>query len=193
MKNLITNDQLTSVLLNVYNDKQNLTLPQRRNISTIFNNLSKNTFNVENIIENKPEIIKSIVDKVVQKENIIKDAENIDIPQKELNIITSLLKDKNNSNLIMEKGLFVPENISQIIDNYKDVHESLNDLLKELQNIFDILTNKKDKEDNYKLDRAILNNLKEKIKKAFDEHLNELKKLNLIMLITILKLLVIII
>jgi hypothetical protein len=29
----------------------------------------------------------------------------------------------------MEKGLFVPENISQIIDNYKDVHESLNDLL----------------------------------------------------------------
>ena len=179
MKNLITNDQLTSVLLNVYNDKQNLTLPQRRNISTIFNNLSKNTFNVENIIENKPEIIKSIVDKVVQKENIIKDAENIDIPQKELNIITSLLKDKNNSNLIMEKGLFVPENISQIIDNYKDVHESLNDLLKELQNIFDILTNKKDKEDNYKLDRAILNNLKEKIKKAFDEHLNELKKLNI--------------
>ena len=179
MKHLITNDQLSSVLLNLYNDKQNLTLPQRRNISTIFNNLSKNTFNVESIIENKPEIIKSILDKVVEKENVIKDAENIDIPQKELNIITSIFKDKNNSNLIMEKGLFVPENISQIIDNYKDVHESLNDLLKELQNIFDILTNKKDKEENYKLDRAILNNLKEKIKKAFDEHLNELKKLNI--------------
>ena len=178
MKHLITNDQLTSVLLNVYNDNQNLTLPQRRNISTIFNNLSKNTFNVENIIENKPEIIKSIVDKVVQKENVIKDAENIDIPQKELSNITSILKDKNNSSLIVEKGLFVPENIPQIIDNYKDTHESLNDLLNELQNIFDILTNKKDKEDNYKLDRAILNNLKEKIKQAFDEHLNELKKLN---------------
>ena len=144
----------------------------------MFNNLLKNTFNVENIIEKKPEIIKSILDKVVQKENIIKDEKDIDIPQKELNIITSILSDKNNSSQIVEKNIVVPENITSIIDNYKGVHESLDELIKKLENIFNILTNKKDKVENYKLDKAILDNLKVKIKKAFDEHLNELKTLN---------------
>ena len=178
MKNLINNDELTSIILNIYNDKENLTLPQRRNISNIFYNLLKNTFNVENILEKKPEIIKSIIDKAVKKENVIKDVDNIDIPQKELQAISSMLKDKNNSTQLIEKNLISPDNISEIINNYKDVHESLNDSLNQLQNILDILTNKKGKEDNYKLDKAILNNLREKIKKAFDEHLNELKKLN---------------
>ena len=178
MKNYINNDELISNILKIYNDKEKLTVPQRRNISTMFNNLLKNTFNVENIIEKKPEIIKSILDKVVQKENIIKDEKDIDIPQKELNIITSILSDKNNSSQIVEKNIVVPENITSIIDNYKGVHESLDELIKKLENIFDILTNKKDKVENYKLDKAILDNLKVKIKKAFDEHLNELKTLN---------------
>ena len=178
IKNYINNDELLSILLNTYNDKDKLVISQRRNISTIFNNLLKNTFNVENIIGKKPEIIKSVLDKVVQKENIIKDEKDIDIPQKELNIITSILKDKNNSSQVFDKNIIIPENITNIIDNYKDVHESLNDSLNELQNIFDILTNKKDKVENYKLDRAILDNLKGKIQKAFDEHLNELKNLN---------------
>ena len=178
MKHLINNDELASIILKIYNDKDNLTLSQRRNISSMFYNLLKNTFNVENIIEKKPEVIKSIIDKVVLKENIIKDGENIDIPQKELSIIASILKDKNNANQLIEKNLITQENISSIIDNYKDVHESLNELIKELQNIFDILTNKKDKVENYKLDKAILDNLKQKIKLAFDEHLDELNKLN---------------
>ena len=177
MKNLINNDELMSLILKVYNDKDNLKLSQRRNISTMFYNLLKNIYNVENIIEKKPEVIQSILDKVVQKDNIIKDGENIDIPQKELNIITSIFKDKNNANQIMEKKLIVPENISSIIENYKDV-ESLNDLLNELQNIMDILTNKKDKVDNLNNDKALLDNLKEKIQKAFNGHLDELKKLN---------------
>ena len=177
IKNLINNDELNSIILKIYNDKDNLTLNERRNISTLFNNLLKNTFNVENILEKKPEIIKSIINKVLLKENIIKDENNIDIPEKELNIVVSMLKDKNNFSQICEKNLIIPENISTIIDNYKDV-KSLNDLLNELQNIFDIMTNKKDKVENYKLDKAILDNLKEKIKAAFDEHLSELKKLS---------------
>ena len=178
MKNLINNDELISHLLKIYNDKENLTLPQRRNISNIFYNLLKNTYNVENIIEKKPEIIKAVMDKVVQKDNVIKDEQNIDIPQKELNIITSIFKDKHNANQLIEKQLIVPENVESIIDNYKGVHESLNDLLSELQNIMDILTNKKDKEENLKNDKALLDNLKEKIIKAFNGHLDELKKVN---------------
>ena len=178
LKNIINNDELTAIILNIYDDKENISINQRRNISILFNNLLKNTFNVENILEKNPKIIQSVLAKVVNKENIIKDKTNIDIPQKELNIITSILKDKNNSSQIMEKNLITPEDITKIIDNYKNVHESLNDLINELQNIFDVLTNKKDKVENYKLDKAILENLKEKIKVAFDEHLNELKKLN---------------
>ena len=178
IKNLINNDELNSILLKIYNDKENLTINGRRNISTLFNNLLKNTFNVETILEKKPEIIKAILDKTVKKENIIKEENNIDIPLKELNSIISVLKDKNNSSKIIENNLIVPENISNIIDNYKGIHGSLNEALNELQNIFDILTNKKDIVENYKLDKAILDNLKEKIKEAFDEHLSELKKLS---------------
>ena len=73
----------------------------------------------------------------------------------------------------------VPENINNIIDNYKGAHKSLDELIQKLENIIGILANKKDKVENYKLDKVILDNLKEKIKKAFDEHLNELTTLNI--------------
>ena len=179
IKNIINNDEINSLILKIYNDKDNLKPSERRNISTLYNNLLKNTFNVENIIEQKPEIIKATLDKVVLPENIIKDENNIDIPQKELNSIVSILKDKNNSSQVMEKNIITPDNISNIINNYKDVHPSLNESLNDLQNILDILTNKKDKVENYKLDKAILDDLKEKVKIAFDGHLEELKKLSL--------------
>ena len=178
IKNIINDNELNPIILKIYNDTENLKMNERRNISTLYNNLLKNTFNVENIIGKHPEIIKSTLNKVVLEDNLIKDENNIDIVQKELNSLVSILKDKNNSSQIIEKKLIVTDNIINIINNYKDVHPSLNESLTDLQNILDILTNKKDKVENYKLDKAILDNLKEKIKAAFDEHLNELKKLS---------------
>ena len=178
IKDIINDSELNSIILKIYNDTENLKMDERRNISTLYNNLLKNTFNVENIIGKYPEIIKSTLNKAILEDNIIKDENNIDIAQKELNTIVSILKDKNNYSQIVEKNLIIPDNITNIINNYKDVHPSLNESLTDLQNILDILTNKKDKVENYKLDKAILDNLKEKIKAAFDEHLNELKKLS---------------
>ena len=175
IKKIINNDELISKFLKLYN---NDSISQRRNISNLFFNLLKNNLNAENIIENKPELIKMIIDKLILKNNIIKDEENIDIAKIELNTIVSLLKDENNSYLLFNKQLLKESNIHEIINNYKNVHASLRQSLDELDNILNILASKKDKVENYKLDESILNDLVNTINQAFQDHLNELKTLN---------------
>ena len=227
IKNLIDNPEFMFVITSLYKDKQNLQLNQQRNISLIYNNLFKNAYNTESILNKNPEIIETLVNELSKKENTINNDENIDIPQKELNTIVSILKDKNNKNQLIEKNLITKENIDNIIDNYKDKNNALNDTLNELKNIMEPhennniieITNNngikeevekakeeehfeenkkeeekvevnmkeeeiKDKEDlkekdinnvvtkeNFESEKSLLNNLKEKINKAFEEHL----------------------
>ena len=44
VRSLIDNDEFSSVIISLYKDKENLTSTQRKNITTIYTNLFKNTY-----------------------------------------------------------------------------------------------------------------------------------------------------
>ena len=180
VKYLLNNLELTKNIHELYKD-DNISLPRRRNISTIYNNLIKNTFNVDTIIQEDPDTFKTIAIKAAKPENVIKDKENIDIALNELNIITSVLKDNSNYAEIVEKKLITEDDLTNIINNYKDIDDKLAENLKELQGILDRMSNKDaelEKSANFKVDFAILNNLKKRIEESFNNHLSEVQKLN---------------
>jgi hypothetical protein len=67
----LNNKDLAKSIHDLYKD-DNLSLPRRRNIATIYNNLTKNTYNVDNIIQDDPDTFKTIAAKCAKPENVIK-------------------------------------------------------------------------------------------------------------------------
>ena len=180
VKYLLNNKDLAKNIHELYKDEK-LSLPRRRNISTIYNNLTKNTYNVDTIIQDDPDTFKTIALKCAKPENVIKDKENIDIALNELNIISSVLKDNSNYQQIHEKNLITEDDLKNIINNYKGVDKSLDETLKDLEGILAKMSNKDadlEKSANFKVDFAILNNLKKRIEEAYNAHILEVNKLN---------------
>ena len=180
VKCLLNNMELTKNIHGIYKD-DNLPLQRRRNISNIYNNLTKNTYNVDTIIQEDPDTFKTIASKAAKPENVLKDKENLDIALNELNIISSVLKDNSNYGQVVEKKLITEDDLRNIINNYKGVDPKLDEILKDLMTILNKMSNKEadlEKSDNFKVDFAILNNLKKRIEEAFNYHIAEVKKLN---------------
>ena len=85
VKDLLNNKELLKAITELYSDKD-LSIQRRRHISNIYNNLTKNTYNVDNIIQDNPEFIKTLISKLSRAENSIKEKENLDIANNELKI-----------------------------------------------------------------------------------------------------------
>ena len=203
VRSLIDNDEFSSVIISLYKDKENLTSTQRKNITTIYTNLFKNTYNTELILNKNPELIKTIMVES-EKENTNKEEENSESQKNELNIVVSILKDKNNANQLLEKNLITKENINNIINNYENTNdEKISEPLNDLKNIYESINinqnieeaneenndkneenenneNKENKEkekiDVFQSEKALLVNLKEKIDQAYEEHLKKLNR-----------------
>ena len=197
VKYLLNNKELEKAIHEIYKE-ENLSVERRRNISNIYNNLTKNTYNVDSIIQDDPELIKTMILKVSKPENVMKEKENIDIANNELSIIGSILKDESNFAQIEEKKLITKDNLTSSINIYKGIEDkSLNENIKDFEEIVEKME-KKEKEEKeekekkeeekqpekkeqtsrFKVDTAILNNIKKRIDESFNNHLSELKKSN---------------
>ena len=185
VKYLLNNKELEKAIHELYKD-DNISIQRRRNISNIINNLTKNTYNVDNIIQEDPELIKTIMEKVSKSENVIKDKENVDIANNELNIINSIIKDESNLAQIKDKNLISKENIENSIKMYKDTgNEELNENIKDIEQVVEKMETKekapeqkKENAPSFSVDAAILTNIKSRIEESFNNHLSELKKSN---------------
>ena len=121
--------------------------------------------------------------KVSKPENVMKEKENIDIANNELSIIGSILKDESNFAQIEEKKLITKDNLTSSINIYKGIEDkSLNENIKDFEEIVEKME-KKEKEEKeekekkeeekqpekkeqtsrFKVDTAILNNIKKSI------------------------------
>ena len=132
------------------------------------------------------ELIKTIMEKVSKSENVIKDKENVDIANNELNIINSIIKDESNLAQIKDKNLISKENIENSIKMYKDTgNEELNENIKDIEQVVEKMETKekapeqkKENAPSFSVDAAILTNIKSRIEESFNNHLSELKKSN---------------
>ena len=185
VKYLLNNKELEKAIHEIYKD-DNLSIPRRRNISNIYNNLTKNTYNVDSIIQEDPELIKTLINKVSKPENSIKEEENMDIVDNELTILSSIVKDGSNFSQIKEKNLITKDDLNNCINMYKEnENKSIKENIKDLQDAVEKMTTKekepeeqKEETSSFKVDTAILNNIKKRIEESFNNHLAELKKSN---------------
>ena len=98
--------------------------------------MKKNTYNVDSLIQEDPEVIKTIMLKVSKTENSIKEKENSDIANNELDIITTILKDESIFNQIKEKQLITKNDLSNSINIFKGTeNKSIEENVKELETI----------------------------------------------------------
>ena len=185
VKYLLNNKELEKAIHELYKD-DNIDVQRRRDLSNIINNLTKNTYNVDNIIQEDPELIKTIMEKVSKSENVIKDKENVDIANNELNIINSIIKDESNLAQIQSKNLISKENIESSIKMYKEAgNEELTENIKDIEQVVEKMETKekepeqkKENAPSFSVDSAILTNIKSRIEESFNNHLAELKKSN---------------
>ena len=177
VKYILNDKDLSKSLKDIYS-KNDLPMEQRRNLSTIYSNICKNTYNVDNIISNEPDTLKILAKKTTLDKNVIKDEENIDIPVNEVGTIGDIMSDSNNYNQVTSKNLITPTDLHKILENYSNVHPAITEKLKSIEKIVETTKSKKKEEENYKVDAAVLQNLKNLIEKAFEDHLNEVNKLN---------------
>ena len=64
VKYLLNNKNLVKNIHDLYKD-ENLSFQRRRNFATVYNNLTKNSYNVDNIIQDDPDTFKAITLKSV--------------------------------------------------------------------------------------------------------------------------------
>ena len=203
VKYLLNNIDLEKAIHELYKD-ENINVQKRRNISTIYNNLTKNTYNVDNIIQEDPDFIKTIIQKVNKPENAIKEKENADITNNELSIINSIVKDESNFIQIKNKNLITKDDLTNIINTYKSNEDKeIVENIKDIEKIVEKMETREKEQEQiqaqaqqpelkeqaekteevdvtaiFKVDIAILNNIKKRIEESYSNHLEELKKLN---------------
>ena len=178
LKKLLKSEKLFNKLKLEYNNTNNLI--ERNLYSNIFKNICKNTFNVDYLINNEINTIQMFLNEKILKDPIkTRDNISIDIINNEINCIIDIIKDNNNFKILEEKKIIDENKIKMIIDTYKDIDskELIEKLIKIYDNIKKMNTNKQNEND-IKNDDNLLNNNKKIINDNFQEHLNELKKLN---------------
>ena len=162
VKYLLNNKELEKIIHALYKE-DNLDIQRRRKISKIYNNLTKNTYNVDSIIQEDPELIKTLVNKVSKQENSIKEKENMDIADNELTILSTIVKDDSNFAQVKEKNLITKDDLTNCINIYKgNEDKSISDNVKDLEEIVEKMTTKekepekKEEASSFKVDTAIL-------------------------------------
>ena len=173
LKSIIKNEELWKEIKEIYAD-DNVPITQRRYISHIIRNVMKSTYNVEYLINNDPEAITLLKNKVLLKK--LSGDENNDIMESEIEAFTYLINDPNNYHILIEKKIITEKDLETLQNNYKDkpvLLKSFDPVMKRI-----ISESKSHQEENaVKEDEENLKKYTETVTKAFDAHSQELKKL----------------
>ena len=179
VKYIMNDNEIFNTCKEEYSNDDDLPLERRRNLANIFNNISKNSYNIDTLISNDKDAIKICAKKCVLEKNLIKDKENIDIPINEIDTISNIVSDNNNFKLVTKNGIITDDELNKICNNYKDLdNPDLQNRLKAINKVCIDRTATIKEEANFKIDAAILSNLKKNIEAAFDKHIEEVDKLN---------------
>ena len=179
LKKILKNEKLFNKLKIEYNKTNNLI--ERNFYSNIFKNICKNTFNIDYLINNEINTIQMfLTDKILSDLIKNRDDLSLNVINNEINCVIDIIKDNNNFKNLEEKKIIDENKIKTLIDNYKDIESNdlIEKLLKIYENIKKINTTKQNEND-IKNDENLLKNNKKIINDNFQEHLNELKKINL--------------
>jgi hypothetical protein len=117
VKYIMNDNEIFNTCKEEYSNDENLPLERRRNLANIFNNISKNSYNIDTLISNDKDAIKICAKKCILEKNLIKNKENIDIPINEIDTISNIVSDNNNFKLVTKNGIITDEELNKIYNN----------------------------------------------------------------------------
>ena len=169
MKQIIKKPNLWKALKKEY-DEPELTHKRRGPLSTIFNNASKNNYNIEDLINGDPDGVKDLLKKMIHDPVKTLEDGGDDIAEKEVDTLCNILKDKNNYNALTSKNLITDDDINKLEDLYKDLDPKLTEPLKPiLSKLKEDEKSKKEKEEVLE-DEKKIGDLDEKVGNCFENH-----------------------
>ena len=104
MKQIMKNPALWDMLKKDYLDPD-LTYENRLMLSSLFNNATKSNYNIENIINNDPQGMKSLLHKLINDPVTTLDNGGKEIAKNEVDTLCNILKDRNNYNALSKGDL----------------------------------------------------------------------------------------
>jgi hypothetical protein len=135
MKQIMKNGDLWKQLQKEYNEPE-LSNKKRGVLSNLFNNASKNNYNIENMINEDPEGVKNLLKKMIYDPVKSLDNGGEEIAEKEVDTLCNILKDRNNYKALSSKDLIKDEDLNALENLYKDLDPKLNEPLKPILSLF---------------------------------------------------------
>ena len=175
MKTLLKNKQLIQILRNMY-DNDALPRSKRRKLANIYSNIMKNSYNVDTLLNEDPETFKVIGKKVSTAQNVIKDDDDVDIAETEIETVVTIMKDDNNYNQLTTNQLISDNELTEYVKVYTGVNKRLDSKIEDVQCIINSHANMKKEQTDVKMDEALLEELKKKIEDAFNKHITMLEE-----------------
>ena len=131
MKQIMKNKDLWSDIKKEYCQPE-LDNKKREALATLFNNASKNNYNIENMINEDPETLKKILQNMIHNPVKSLDDGGKEIAQKEVDTLLNILHDRNIYKALKNKNLINDDDINKLEDLYKDLDPNLNNSLKSI-------------------------------------------------------------
>ena len=169
MKQIMKNANLWQDIKKDYNEPE-LIHKKRGVLSTLFNNASKNNYNIENMINDDPEGVKNLLKKMIHDPVKSLDDGGEEIAEKEVDTLCNILKDRNNYKSLISKNLITDDDLNKLEDLYKDLDPKLAEALQPiLAQLKEADKAKKEREEVLD-DEKKIEELEKKVGNCFENH-----------------------
>ena len=169
MKQIMKNGDLWKQLQKEYNEPE-LSNKKRGVLSNLFNNASKNNYNIENMINEDPEGVKNLLKKMIYDPVKSLDNGGEEIAEKEVDTLCNILKDRNNYKALSSKDLIKDEDLNALENLYKDLDPKLNEPLKPILSLLREADKSKKEKEEVLDDAKKIEELDKKVSGCLDTH-----------------------
>ena len=169
MKQIMKKPDLWKDLQKEYNEPD-LIHKKRLPLSNLFNNASKNNYNIENMINEDPEGVKNLLKKMIYDPVKTLDNGGEEIAEKEVDTLCNILKDRNNYKALTDKDLIKDEDLDQLENLYKDLDPKLGEALKPILALLKESDKSKKEKEEVLDDAKKIDELDKKVSNCLDNH-----------------------
>ena len=175
MKQIMKNDGIWRKLKQEYQDP-NLTYEKRLMLSKLFNNATKNNYNVENMIENDPQGMKALLNRLIDDPVKTLDDGGREIAENEVETLCNLLKERNNYKALSKDNLITEGQIQKLDSLYRNLDPKIGEPLRPILAQIKEADKAKKEKDNVVEDEKKLLTISKRVGNCFETHKQALLK-----------------
>ena len=175
MKQIMKNDAIWRRLKEEYQDP-NLTYEKRLMLAKLFNNATKNNYNIENMIDNDPQGIKALLAKLINDPVKTLDNGGNEIAETEVDTLCNLLKERNNYRELSKNNLITEDQVQKLDSLYRNLDPKIGEPLRPILAQIREADKAKKEKDNVAEDEKKLFTIEKRVGNCFETHKRALLK-----------------